>query len=269
MAQAEALFERFKFEGKDFLDELISEGESEGLYLEFKTSHDSGEGKTLHTRDKKNLAKVLSGFSNSEGGVLVWGLVCKQDDKGNDIPSSYALIENPGRFSSNISKNIGNATLPLLTGIENFVINFDLEGKKGVVVTYVPRSSLAPVQSLQGNRYYIRVGTEFRPTPHGVLSSLFGKRPEPSCMLNLVPSKISIDDNGIANLNTELFIKNDGPRPLKNSWLQIEIRAFPGGIRKISVTDRDGSLQETHPTGGRFPSSYVLRPDREDDIVPL
>ena len=269
MGQAEILFHRFQSEGKNFLEELILEGESEGLYLDFKQSSDQGVSKNLHDNDKNNLAKAISGFANSEGGVIVWGIVCKPDSEGNDVPSDYSLIKNPKKFSSNILKNIGRATLPVINIIENCVILGFSEDDDGIVVTYVPRSNIAPVQSLRDEKFYIRVGTEFKPAPYGVLSSLFGKRPEPSCMLNLVPSKISIDDNGIANLNTELFIKNDGPRPLKNSWLQIEIRAFPGGIRKISVTDRNGSLQETHPTGGRFPSSYVLRPDREDDIVPL
>ena len=33
----------------------------------------------------KNLSKAISGFGNSEGGVLVWGVDCSRDLEDGDV----------------------------------------------------------------------------------------------------------------------------------------------------------------------------------------
>lgn len=74
MGRAEDIFEKLKKEGESAIDEFIAARQSEELYLDFKRSANDGRKKILHDRDLNNLAKAISGFGNSEGGVIVWGL---------------------------------------------------------------------------------------------------------------------------------------------------------------------------------------------------
>ena len=71
MGRAEEIFQKLKREGEAAIDEFILSRQSEELFLDFKRSHDGGKGKRLHDRDLNNLAKAISGFGNSEGGVII------------------------------------------------------------------------------------------------------------------------------------------------------------------------------------------------------
>lgn len=74
MGRAEDLFERIQRDGVAAIETLIAERASEELFLEFKQSADDGQGNRFHDRDRGNLRKAISGFANSEGGVLIWGV---------------------------------------------------------------------------------------------------------------------------------------------------------------------------------------------------
>lgn len=71
MERAQELFERIKTQGKPAIEEFILTQKAEELFLDFKRSADNGTGRSLNQNDRKNLAKAISGFGNSEGGVVV------------------------------------------------------------------------------------------------------------------------------------------------------------------------------------------------------
>lgn len=70
---AEDIFEQIKQNGESEIDKFILDREVENLFLDFKRSATNGAGSKLHRDDRKNLAKAISGFGNSEGGIIVWG----------------------------------------------------------------------------------------------------------------------------------------------------------------------------------------------------
>src|SRR6266545_1698949 len=102
MGRAEELFASLKARGEAVIDEMIAEKRSEGLFLDFKRSGDNGVGASLHADDWKNLAKAISGFGNSEGGVVLWGVDCKADPLLGDIPTAKVAIADPARFVSRL-----------------------------------------------------------------------------------------------------------------------------------------------------------------------
>lgn len=65
---------------EDDLRSYIKDKVKEDLYLEFKTKQDSRTG-TLGDSDKKNFSKSLSGFANSDGGILIWGIETRKNDE--------------------------------------------------------------------------------------------------------------------------------------------------------------------------------------------
>jgi len=74
MGRAEDLFARLESEGVDAINDLFEQKESEEAFLDFKRSADQGAGVRLHDDDRKNLSRALSGFANTDGGVIVWGV---------------------------------------------------------------------------------------------------------------------------------------------------------------------------------------------------
>lgn len=52
------------------IERLIENGESEGLYLECKAPSKP----SINREQKAQLAKAISGFSNTEGGVIIYGV---------------------------------------------------------------------------------------------------------------------------------------------------------------------------------------------------
>src|SRR5215469_7521481 len=99
MGRAEDLFDRLKERGEAEIDQLIQDRHSEELFLDFKRSADGGSGRRFHDDDRRNLARAISGFANSEGGIIIWGVDCRDQGSG-DLPGEKIGIQNPRRFVS-------------------------------------------------------------------------------------------------------------------------------------------------------------------------
>ena len=100
VGRAEDIFEKIKKDGKQAIDEFIIDQKSEELFLEFKRSSDDGLGSKLSDLDREHLAKAISGFGNSEGGVIVWGIDCSKCKDYADVAHSKYPIQNVKRFVS-------------------------------------------------------------------------------------------------------------------------------------------------------------------------
>ena len=109
------IYERIKERGQAAIEEFIADRRSEDLFLDFKRSSDDGNGNRLSNNDRKNLAKAISGFGNSEGGVIVWGVDCSLDVDGADVAHTEVFINNPTRFSSLLQGVISGCTVPPAT----------------------------------------------------------------------------------------------------------------------------------------------------------
>src|ERR1041385_2091090 len=71
------------------IDRYIDESQEENLSLEFKIVNRPD---LTHADDKKNLAKVLSGFANSSGGIIIWGVEGRKNADGIDCASGKKEI---------------------------------------------------------------------------------------------------------------------------------------------------------------------------------
>jgi hypothetical protein len=100
MGRAEDLFDRIRAGGVSAIEEIIEDRTSEELFLDFKRSGNCGKGKRLKDDDRNNLAKAISGFGNSEGGVVIWGVDCSRMKDGADVAQAKVPFEDPKRFVS-------------------------------------------------------------------------------------------------------------------------------------------------------------------------
>ncbi|RLC35377.1 MAG: hypothetical protein DRZ76_00145 [Candidatus Nealsonbacteria bacterium] len=165
--RAQEIYNRIKEEGLKAIDDYILTRSSEELFLDFKKSADDGKGKTLHPNDRNNLAKAISGFGNSEGGVIIWGIDCSRDSDGADVARAKHPIENVARFVSLLQSAVSACTIPPHSKVENFSIAEN--GKNsGFVATLITKSTSAPHQCVNDYKYYMRAGSSFTPVPHAV-----------------------------------------------------------------------------------------------------
>ena len=233
MERAEELFEKIKSEGKSAIKEFILTRKAEELFLDFKRSADDGKGKLLHEHDRNNLRKAISGFGNSEGGIIVWGVDCSKDFDGSDVAKAEHPITNAKRFESWLNGAISGCTIPPHTGVQNHSLEIDGKGN-GFVVTYIPKSENTPHQEISSRRYYIRAGSNFMPTPHDVLSGMFGKRPQPKVRRNthIFSLRTNKQEESITIPIGFHFI-NDGPGVALDLFASFHFLSIPGPNCKI------------------------------------
>lgn len=236
MGRAEDLYEKLKLEGEKAIDEFILIRQVEHLCLDFKRSADNGNGpKVLHQNDRNHLAKAISGFGNSEGGVIIWGTDASGDVDGADVAKAKHPIENPKRFEGWLQGAVSGCTLPAHPHVEHHHINI---GKgKGFVVTLISKSQLAPHQCVTDHKYYMRAGSSFQPVTHSIIAGMFGRRPQPWLFANFtlhLPEAVNPGVNAAGaklprgiKAGLTLMIANKGPGVARDLFSTVKFTA-PG-----------------------------------------
>lgn len=231
--RAQQLFERLEREGELAIDELITTFESESLWLDFKSVAEDGRGPRLDKYSLEKLAKAISGFGNSAGGVIVWGVDCRDDPRLGDVPAGTKLIENPERFRSWLEAAVSGCTAPPHSGVEHRALQSSATPGSGFVITLIRQAQGPPLQCIQPSadqRYYIRAGSSFRPVPHAVLSGLFGRRPQPQLSQKYLAPTLDVRQaagNTTIEIESTLAVANRGRSIARD--LYANVFAIPPG----------------------------------------
>jgi hypothetical protein len=208
MGRAEELFARIRDKGAPEIREMVARAEVEELFLDYKGTSTTLPSLKLKDDDRRNVAKAISGFGNSEGGVIVWGVDCRRTAQG-DVPSAAIPITDARAFKTLLDGAVGGLTLPAHTGVENLELP-DGQGATGFVVTHIPSGTSAPYRAMPQQEYYIRAGPTFLPTPHGVLAGLFGRAPQPMVVPVLRYRNTRPVQQNQIRIFVEVHIRNDG-----------------------------------------------------------
>ena len=100
------------------------------MFLDFKQAT-PGIGRnvtSLPRDDRKNLAKCISGFGNSEGGVIIWGVECSRDFDIGDVAKAKIKVPNVHRYLSWLENAISGCTIPSHNKVRNHIISIDENG---------------------------------------------------------------------------------------------------------------------------------------------
>ena len=89
------------------LDDFISTKQEEHLLLDFKVVNRPD---LSHRDDRKTLTKAISGFANSSGGLIVWGIVATKNADGIDCATDRKEINPLPLFLSKLNEHTGPAT---------------------------------------------------------------------------------------------------------------------------------------------------------------
>ncbi len=258
MTRALDIFERLQKGGVSALDALIADREPESLFLDFKRSPRDGADTNLAADDNKNLSKAISGFGNSSGGVVVWGVDCRPDSSGIEVAKKSPLVDAEG-FCTKLQAAISRTTVPPHPGVEMRAFEETGQCRRGYVAVFVPQSSIGPLRSIATNHYHIRIGSDFGLVSHDVLAGMFGRAPQPIVDVNLVsyPVRVDIDRNSLV-LAVGIVIVNLGAVVGERPYLSGYFGDFPQEQLNLDIPDPEAFFLRR----GHLPSFSVVASDR-------
>jgi hypothetical protein len=134
---------------------------------------------------RRYLAKCISGFANSSGGIVVWGVDARRNDQGIDCASASAEITPVRLLLTRLNEHTGQATSPMVDGVQHKVLETGPDA--GYAATFVSESTSGPHMAKLGeDRYFKRSGDRFYRMEHFDLEDMFGRRQKPDLHLSAV-----------------------------------------------------------------------------------
>lgn len=165
--------------------QLLTDRVKENIYLELKTKKNRSTPE-LDDSDSWQFSRALSGFANSDGGVLVWGVETDKEDRASKLKPIAAVSD----FEARLKKSLLNSVQPFVDGVRmESILENDGTGS-GYLKVLIPRSDKAPHRAMRADREYFRRSTEgFYRLEHFDLEDALGRRPHPSLVMTvkLVP----------------------------------------------------------------------------------
>lgn len=133
------------------LEALIRKEVQESVHLDYKDS------RAIHRSKRHEIAKDVSAFANSDGGILIYGISEEQNlpvaiDNGVDH-KSFAREWLEEVITSNIT--------PTIEGLS--IVQIPLSDNNSAYVINVPKSHRAPHQEQSSKRYYRRYNFKSQP----------------------------------------------------------------------------------------------------------
>jgi hypothetical protein len=215
-------FEELQAGGWVVIDQWVADQKPESLHLEFKLKEDASRPQ-LDPKDLEHLAKALSGFANTEGGLYIVGLRTSSGPT-RDEPDRLVRAEpirEVHRFAGLLDRQLRNYTTPPIAGLQYEVVEDPKRPSWGVLAVHVPPSDGGPHRASQAttkvnDRYFVRIATVTGVMPHDLLADRFGRRPQPK--LQLVATLVQRE--GLPRVN--LVLKNLGRGTGRNPAVWIE-----------------------------------------------
>lgn len=203
------------------LKAFVEEQTAEDLFLEFKTANYPN-GIEF---DKKNFSRCLSGFSNSSGGILIWGISAKEKKNKPDVANELKPIKNLIEFETYLKKNEGNAVVPLVDGVEYRRVFED--NNCGYLLVLILPSERAPHMALfSEKRYYKRSGDSFYICEHFDIMDMLNRKTTPKLTVNLFnfkTRKAELRNKEYDKFECVLCIENVGQVSAKHIVLSIVV----------------------------------------------
>ena len=234
MGRAEDLFERLESGGLAAVAALFDDRLNEDLHLEFKRSADHGRGAKLADPDRDNLARAVSGFANTDGGVVVWGVGTSRDQ---DFASQACAIEDCRRFAGLIDTVVSGVTVPPVAGVRSIPIPTS-DGTAGFVATLVPSSSGGPHQHAQTKTYLVRLGSKFEPAHHMLLAGMFGRKPQPLIfpMFAIESASLTVGSDGQgAHVHLRVIVTNESGVLARDAYVAWRVEQLPSAASRLKV----------------------------------
>ena len=229
------LFDRLSSEGEAGIQRLIHERMQEGVQIDFKQKGDPKKG-GFDANDKKILAKAVSGFANSAGGLLIWGVNAEKGPDGIDCAQAPAApIAQIELFLSEATTLVGQLIQSRHDGIHLRTVPSASAPGAGYLLIYVERSERRPHRSEASGQkqYFTRAGDSFFEMEHYDIEDAFKRLSVPDLRLSWRLDITSTDGAGNKKCDLILLLKNISEITAKYPYLFLkgdtygEVRSEP------------------------------------------
>jgi len=228
------------------LSVLVRDGTSENQILECKLINSlNGFNQSLEAE----LRKEISGFANTIGGILAFGLDC-DNKRGVDIITQVSPIGEIKLFESKFK-----IKAPLLVrqriDFETKIIKKKPTDTKGILLAYIYPTSGDPIQASDG-KFYMRVGDQTPEMPYEIIKRM---------MLGINSPDLEIDiDFKYINYKSDtnlweipIAVSNLSNYPAKNTTLLIFVPKQDNVIDVNAPAHRDiSNINKYNPKGWYF-----------------
>lgn len=181
MDNAESIYNEIITGGYNKIKSLYKEQWEETVFIDFKRkAAPSIEG--AQKSDRSIYSEALSGFSNTSGGVIVWGINAPGLQGKADVAIDEEPIFHLKRFLTDLNNATSQVLVPINSGVVNtpIYVNDDMACDKGFIITLIPQSELTPHRAInKDHKYFLRSGDSFVMMEHSILEDQFGKRQRP------------------------------------------------------------------------------------------
>lgn len=228
--------DNLKLKGEVAIDLIINSGDQENFYIDFKDISTLENATRLSDSDRKNLAKAISGFSNTSGGLIIWGI---KDNRNNTF--SKCPIQNSNNIVGLLNDAVSKLSLPIMSGVNSFSIK-NQKGD-GYIITEIPKYYFSPVQvnpSLSikeiSGRYYIRSGSDFVVANHDIISGLYNRQKQSRmiCYWSNDGRNTYIETDKEIKCRLNLMLQNKGNGILRDIWVNYTAEAIKSSLERTS-----------------------------------
>jgi predicted HTH transcriptional regulator len=138
---------------ENYITNLLATKAEENTYLEFKRAdsliiHPDNKSKNLE-EIKNEIAKDVSAFANSDGGVLIYGIA-----EENHVATDYSFIDGNIFTKETLEQIINSRIHRKIEGFHIEPIRFNNDIEKTIYVIEIPRSINVPHQT-KDKKFYI------------------------------------------------------------------------------------------------------------------
>jgi hypothetical protein len=220
MNNARVLFEQIV--DKQYVDDKLINKTIEDTWLECKRKTHPDRG-NLDEGDKANFAKAISGFANSSGGVLIFGLVAQKGIDGLDLIQAMEPIQGLKLFESELREKESRIIERAVSGIEYKKFYTEESRDEGMLVVFIPESNNPPHRNMIDKHFYLRAGGNFHPMDLPQIESMVLKNIRPELEIDfLVFTDVDIRSSDDKRFHMLFKLTNIGKSIAKNVFVRLK-----------------------------------------------
>jgi hypothetical protein len=255
-----ARFQRLVEQGWPAVIAYVNDRTAEGLHLDFKRSADNGRGAalappTLADEDQRNIARSVTAFANTDGGIVVFGIKTSREDDGDRAVQVVPLV-NCSAFANLVRLRLDHACDPTVPGVRVEAIPDGSGTGAGAVAILIPSSTCGPhkARGKGATDFYMRTELGVAAMPHSLLAALFGRRPTPRLAVRIVRTELG---------RVGIWVENSGPGSARSPYVRIEARVGGRHAGVDVVAQSDGWYrQDARRFDGTTSLNFYLNHER-------
>ncbi len=218
------------------IQKLIDDGESENQYIECK----SPAAPQLSRDLKFQLSQAVSGFANSGGGVIIWGVgTTRHKHSGLDVLTQIEPTGSVKKFVQEIDSEIPRLVRPLTIELyQSRILREKPNDTRGIIITYISPTNGDPIQANDG-KFYLRIRDEFKEMPYETIKRMFSGTTSPNLYPRFDSRLVKLEQDG--SWKIPIILENRSSVAARDTEVSVDIKNFSNCESVNSGEFRDSS----------------------------